>query len=603
MRPGMAFDDPVRIGLMSILQGWVTVNPSVIHVYTLKRMANGQWPLMLDLGHGGGSIVGETHQEVSDQTAIQEALFGNVAIADEPTHAPYGSYISAFAPLRNRTGDVTAILGVDFDAQIFLNQQMAERWKVFSQFMVLLLSLLGGAAFMVSLVEVRRQKQLAATAEQLGIEKQRTEDVINSINGLVWEREAGMEALSWVSQRADGFLGVSREEWLSQPGRLASLVHPEDRNWVGAKWDDIVKHPASYHMEYRAVSADGKLHWISENGTATRTSSGRVLLRGVLMDVTERREAAEQLADANQQLVEASHRSGMAEVATGVLHNVGNLLNSVNVTASLMAQRLDKCRVGQLREAVALLHAEIPNAATFFSSDPRGQALPRYLDNLGEQMQRVHDSSLTDLRQILKSLQHIRDVIVLQQCHSRTGPIRERVDIVTLVEDALKLEESAFHREGVELEKHFADVPPVLVSRSQVLQILVNLIRNSRQALARKTEGTRRVTLSVLPAEDDKVRVMVDDNGCGISAENLERVFQFGFTTKVDGHGFGLHHSVLLAQGMGGTLSASSAGEGEGATFTLELPLAVPAAPDISESLTDFSSPTSDSESTTSIGA
>jgi signal transduction histidine kinase len=112
----------------------------------------------------------------------------------------------------------------------------------------------------------------------------------------------------------------------------------------------------------------------------------------------------------------------------------------------------------------------------------------------------------------------------------------------------------------------------VAVEKSKVLQILINLVRNAQHACDASNRDERRVTLRLLAAAD-RIQVSVSDNGVGIAKENLTRIFNHGFTTKKDGHGFGLHSGALAAQEMGGSLNVASAGVGQGATFTLEFPI------------------------------
>jgi signal transduction histidine kinase len=121
--------------------------------------------------------------------------------------------------------------------------------------------------------------------------------------------------------------------------------------------------------------------------------------------------------------------------------------------------------------------------------------------------------------------------------------------------------------------KQFAQVPVAMLDRARVLQILVNLISNASQALQNVPDESHRITLTVDTFAGSSLRVSVKDEGEGIPAQNLTRIFAHGFTTRKTGHGFGLHSSALAARQMGGTLTAHSEGPGKGATFTLELPL------------------------------
>jgi two-component system, NtrC family, sensor kinase len=116
-------------------------------------------------------------------------------------------------------------------------------------------------------------------------------------------------------------------------------------------------------------------------------------------------------------------------------------------------------------------------------------------------------------------------------------------------------------------------MPVVRLDRARVLQILVNLISNASHALENAPGDAHQITLTVNAVAGSNLRVSVRDEGEGIPAQNLTRIFAHGFTTRKSGHGFGLHSCALAARQMGGTLTAHSDGPGRGATFTLELPI------------------------------
>jgi len=167
----------------------------------------------------------------------------------------------------------------------------------------------------------------------------------------------------------------------------------------------------------------------------------------------------------------------------------------------------------------------------------------------------------------------------MQQGYARLGGITDTVDVRGLVDDSLRMNEGAFSRHGVTIVREFEDVPPIRVDKHKVLQILVNVIRNAKYACSEaRGDGERRVTVRVRAA-NGAVQISVIDTGVGIPRENLERIFGYGFTTRSEGHGFGLHSSALAARELGGTLRAESPGPGMGATFTLSLPLAAPEQP------------------------
>jgi len=316
-----------------------------------------------------------------------------------------------------------------------------------------------------------------------------------------------------------------------------------------------------------------------EQAVRTVLSSGRRLIGPggerlgaavVSQDITERRHADQELEEVNKQLLLASRQAGMAEVATNVLHNVGNVLNSVNVSASLAAERIKKSKCAGLVRVAELLSAQ-SDLATFMSG-PQGQHLPAFLQELASELLAERDASVAELGALRANVEHIKEIVAMQQGHARRGGITDTLDMRTLVEDSLRMNEGAFSRHGVTIVRDFAEVPLIQVDKHRVLQILVNVIRNAKYACAEMTGGEKRVTVRVR-ATPSSILVTVHDTGIGIPPENLERIFNHGFTTRADGHGFGLHSSALAAREIGGSLYAESGGVGQGATFTLTLPL------------------------------
>jgi len=290
------------------------------------------------------------------------------------------------------------------------------------------------------------------------------------------------------------------------------------------------------------------------------------------MEIAERLRIEVEMERINKKLMDVSRRAGMAEVATSVLHNVGNVLNSVNVSCSVIGETVRKSRIRNVGKVAALFHEHASDMAGFLLHDPTGQKLPGFLAKLSDRLGEEQASVLDELQSLNRNVGHIRDIVAMQQSYGNVGGIQETVPIKELVEDALQMSGAALTRHGVEVVREYETVPPVSVDKHKVLQILVNLIRNAKHALA--DGGSRHKRLTVRVASDARqIKVSVNDNGIGISPENLTRIFAHGFTTKKDGHGFGLHSGVLAAQDMGGRLTARSDGLGAGATFDLELPL------------------------------
>jgi PAS domain S-box-containing protein len=294
----------------------------------------------------------------------------------------------------------------------------------------------------------------------------------------------------------------------------------------------------------------------------------------VVEDITERRRAEEELERVHKQLLVASRQAGMAEVATNVLHNVGNVLNSVNVSASMVSERIKRSKCAGLARVADLLTAHAGDLATFLAG-AQGKHLPVYLQELAAQLIAERDAAVAELSAVRSNVEHIKEIVAMQQGYAKRGGITDTVDVRMLVEDSLRMNEGAFSRHGVTIVREFGDVPLVQVDKHKVLQILVNVVRNAKYACAEAAGGTKCVTVRVRAAHGS-ILLSVSDTGVGIPKENLERIFNHGFTTRADGHGFGLHSSALAAKQLGGSLQAESAGPGQGATFTLTLPLTSP---------------------------
>jgi signal transduction histidine kinase len=292
-------------------------------------------------------------------------------------------------------------------------------------------------------------------------------------------------------------------------------------------------------------------------------------------DITARREAEARLSELHRVLVDVSRQAGMAEVATGVLHNVGNTLNSVNISTQVITDRLRQSRVSGLAKAAHLLSEHSTDLASFLTEDAQGKTLPAYLKALSRQLQEERDSLLQEMHALGESVEHINSIISMQQMHARTVGVVEQVAVPQLIDEALRLHAGAFEQHGIRIERDYAPVPPLFVDRHKLLQILINLLSNAMHAVEESQREDKRMRLSIRPTPDGTgTLIEVADNGVGIAPENLPRLFMQGFTTKKTGHGFGLHLSALAAAELKGRLTCSSPGIGQGATFTLELPTA-----------------------------
>jgi len=324
-----------------------------------------------------------------------------------------------------------------------------------------------------------------------------------------------------------------------------------------------------FHREYPCHSPEEQ-RWFRVRVTRF-AGAGPVRLVVAHENITQRKQAEAAFEKANLELVEASRLAGMAEVATGVLHNVGNALNSVNVASHCLAAGLGRSKLPYLTKVVALLEEHAGDLGDFLVRDSKGKQVPGYLKQLAEHLAREQAVAQNELAELQQHIEHIKAIVAAQQGLAKRSAGTEIIEVPELVEEALRLNGDAFVNEGVQVTKDFQPGPAIAVDRHKALQILVNLMQNAEQSCQAGAAAEKRLTLRVRHAAD-RVQISVADNGVGIPTENLTRIFNHGFTTKKTGHGFGLHNSVNAAREMEGRLEAHSAGSGLGATFTLELP-------------------------------
>ena len=304
---------------------------------------------------------------------------------------------------------------------------------------------------------------------------------------------------------------------------------------------------------------------------------GEPLLQGTVRDISEQKERETQIERLNRELVDVSRCAGMAEVAAGVLHNVGNVLNSVNVSANLAVEKLNGSRVARVSSVAALLEEHSDHLMDFLVADSRGQQLPAYLKMLGNHLEAEKAGLIEELNRLVLNIEHVNEIISLQQSHSRVFGLQETIRLNEILENAIKLDNASFSRHHVKVVREYEEVPPVLIDKHRLLQILVNLIGNAKDALKASACNDKQLVLGIGPGRDDHMMITVSDNGIGISRDNTARIFEHGFTTKESGHGFGLHSSALAATELGGSLTVHSDGPGRGACFRLELPSTVEA--------------------------
>jgi PAS domain S-box-containing protein len=417
----------------------------------------------------------------------------------------------------------------------------------------------------------RIQSQDAA----LSLSQQKMEALINSIDGIVWERAADSFQFTFISRQSESILGYPPDVWLANPNFWAEKLHPQDAAKVSQTVRDLAAKGEPYSCEYRMIARDGRTVWMRESGVVLAECGKPVALRGILLDITRQKLDAEQLDKLNRQLIDTSRQAGMADVATGVLHNVGNVLNSVSVAATVVSERLRRSKIASLRRATSLLREQNGHLADFLTTDPKGKLLPAYLGTVAEQLADEQIKLIAKMESVAQNIEHIKEIVAMQQSYAKVSGAHENLSAAELLEDALRINHAAFDRHHIEVVKDYEPhLPSVCVDRHKVLQIFINLLRNAKHAMADLGDEKKRLVIRVGLASPGQLKISFRDNGIGIPQENLTRVFNHGFTTKKGGHGFGLHSGANAAKEMGGSLTAHSEGSGKGAEFTLLLPIA-----------------------------
>ena len=389
------------------------------------------------------------------------------------------------------------------------------------------------------------------------------------------DREGRFIAVSDSKLRRNGLahqneiIGKTDFDFFSGPNALKSKADEDEVMRTGQPMVSKLEH---------VKWADGRETWSLINKMPLRDEQGAIIgTFGITKDVTESRLMEIALEKSRRELIDASRLAGMAEVATGVLHNVGNVLNSLNVSTTVITTGLRQSKTESLTKVGELLREHTPDLSTYLTQDPKGKLVPGFIESLAKHFTENRTHLLKESESLQQNVDHIKEIVTMQQSYATAVGVLEPLEPATLMEDSLRMNSSALIRHDVHVVREFAAVPTVLADRGKVLQILVNLISNAKYAAENGQAAGKLITLRIVNSAAGRVQLSVSDNGMGIPPENLTRIFHHGFTTKATGHGFGLHCSANAAKEMKGSLTVHSAGLGTGATFTLDLPAATAA--------------------------
>ena len=293
----------------------------------------------------------------------------------------------------------------------------------------------------------------------------------------------------------------------------------------------------------------------------------------LIHDVTQRRRAEIEKRNLQKRLVQASREAGMSEVVTGMLHNVGNVLNSVNISTNLIAKHQSRIEVGKIRQVAEMLGQNRDSLPRFLSEDRRGKLLPDFIQFFADKLENQMEQTNSEIHVLGEHVSHIANIIADQQSSAKRNGASELLDPTELFEDSLKFMQDNLNSNQVAIVRDYeATIPNCVVFRHEVVQILCNLLSNATDSVVEYRESNREIGCAIYELDNELV-FEVSDNGKGIEPEMATRLFQHGFSTSENGHGFGLHYSANVASSMNGCLTAISDGSGAGATFRLQIPI------------------------------
>jgi PAS domain S-box-containing protein len=410
-------------------------------------------------------------------------------------------------PVRNRSGDLLEYVGTSID--------VTERKRVDEERERLLAS------------------ERAAFAEAVAAQ-QRFHDLVNSVEGIVWEAEVPSFQFLFISKQAERVLGYPVERWLSEPTFWKDHVHPEDREWALQFCQTATAEKRDHQFEYRMIAADGKVVWLRDLVTVVVEGDRVVRVRGVMVDLTNRKQAEEALRQAQADLAHVSRVTTMGELTASLAHEVKQPIAAAITNA---------------RTCLRWLAADTPN---------------------------IEEARAAAMR-IVKDQTRAAEIISrIRLLFNKGTPQRELVDVNDVIREMLVLLRGETTRYSVLVRTELmADLPQVMGDRVQLQQVMMNLIMNSNDAM-KEVNGTRDLTIKSEQAENEQVLVSVSDTGVGIPPQQADQIFDAFFSTKPQGTGMGLRISRSIIESHGGRLWATH-NSPRGASFCFTLPTKVEA--------------------------
>jgi signal transduction histidine kinase len=391
----------------------------------------------------------------------------------------------------------------------------------------------------------------------------------------MWQFDRQTGKISW-SKEMYSLFSDETDKCIPSVGELRKRFAPHDAEKLSFLINHAARTGEGYDYEVRMKNARGEDRWFSFIGKSVETPDENSMryLSGIVIDITRRKESEAELHKLNQEIIASARMAGMAEIATSVLHNIGNILNSINVSVSLIKNNLQEDEAINLREALHMLLDHKGELDMYLIQDAKGKLLPEYILKAIEFIVDEHTNASIEISRLNTLVSHMKEIINTQNIISGVSAVLEHVSLDEVIDTAIMFNKDELIKNNVEIAKNYLINPKIFSDKNMLTQIFTNLIQNAKDAIIDlRGPHPKKITLTINLTDDkDYIKVMVTDTGVGIAKENIKNVFKFGFTTKEKGHGFGLHSSCLLIKALGGKISVDSEGKGCGATFSLILP-------------------------------
>ena len=432
----------------------------------------------------------------------------------------------------------------------------------------------GAVAAIYDVTTIRMtEKRLQIANDQLKVQTQLLQSIFNGISdGVVVTGETSNVIMANVSARR--MLGVlpflkSSDEWFKPdlyfyPDKVTPIPleeHPLFQAIQGKSTNNV-----EMFIQNEEVS-DGIYVRVSGSPLQDREGNwtGGV---AVFHDMTDRIKTEEALAQAFAQ--------GRLEVVDTILHNIGNAINSVSVGIDIIHHQLTHDKLTLRLSALAkVVEQHQDDFSDYVKNDPQGQQVLPFLLTLAHDFTVVKEQWTATVQRIKDRSGHIVDIIRAQNSYNLTSGTHKDISLTAAISGAVRILQDSIDKRQIRIDIDCGSVPQeIRIQESQFHQMLVNLIKNSIEAideLAESREGDEVPRIRFRAYIDgDFLCLDITDSGIGIPAENINKIFSSGFTTKKQGTGLGLHSSANFVISSGGKIQALSEGKGKGTTIQIK---------------------------------